>query len=240
MGAYRIGASARFSGVKPISEQNGQEHRKWKVPVIPGPPSQTRKFLTLANLISLGRLLLLFPLFVFLRDGNREHGNSWALLIMGIALFRDMLDGMIALMLKQISDWGKVLDPIADKLWINFLGLFLAMPWREHPLPWEFYTLIVVRDIAIVGGAFYAYRRTGLVMASNMFGKVTMVAEALTLIAYTVYWQPTFAPWFRPELLAWIVTVMILASGIAYSLRLRDLLADYSRHTPYSSVNLLP
>ncbi len=202
--------------------------------MIPGTISQTRRFFTLANLISLGRLLLLFPLFVYLREGERGNGNQWALVIMGIALLSDMLDGMLARMLHQISDWGKVLDPIADKLWINFLGLFLAMPWRDHPLPWQFFALIMLRDIAIVGAAFYAYKRIGIVMASNMFGKVTMVAEALALIAYTVYWRPGFAPWFRPELLVWIVSVMIIASGLAYTLRLRDLLAQNTRRNPYS------
>jgi CDP-diacylglycerol--glycerol-3-phosphate 3-phosphatidyltransferase len=212
--------------------QEDPPRRKWQAPNVTGAISQTRRFLTLANLISLGRLVLLFPLFVFLREGQRENGNQWALVIMGIALLSDMLDGMLARLLKQISDWGKVLDPIADKLWINFLGLFLAMPWREHPLPWQFYGLILLRDISIVGGAFFAYRRTGIVMASNVFGKVTMVAEALALIAYTVYWQPGFAPWLKPELLVWIVTVMILASGLTYTLRLRDLLVEHSRHTP--------
>ncbi len=202
--------------------------------MIPGTISQTRRFFTLANLISLGRLLLLFPLFVFLREGELGNGNRWALVIMGIALLSDMLDGMLARMLHQISDWGKVLDPIADKLWINFLGLFLAMPWRDHPLPWQFFALIVFRDLGIIAAGFYAYKRIGIVLASNMFGKVTMVAEALALIAYTVYWQPTFAPWFRPELLVWIVSVMIIVSGLIYTLRLRDLLAQYSRQTTYS------
>ena len=196
--------------------------------------SNTRRFLTLANAISLARLLLLFPLFIFLRHGEREHGNAWALLIMGIALLTDLLDGMIARRMKQVSEWGKVLDPLADKLWINFLGLFLVLPWREHPLPWEFYGLMLLRDVAIVSGAYYAYRRVGHVMPSNMFGKVTMVAEAIVLIAYTVYWHPSFAPWIRPELLLWIVSVMIIASGLTYALRLRELLAESPRSASYT------
>ena len=195
---------------------------------------KTRGFLTLANAISLARLLLLFPLFFFLRHGDREHGNAWALFIMGIALLTDMLDGLIARRLKQVSEWGKVLDPLADKLWINFLGLFLVMPWREHPLPWQFYALMLLRDVGIVGVAFWAYRRIGRIMPSNMFGKVTMVAEAITLIAYAVYWQPGFASWLRPELLLWIVSVMIIASGLSYTLRLRELLAERPRSARFT------
>jgi len=143
-----------------------------------------------------------------------------------------MLDGMIARRLRQVSDWGKVLDPMADKLWINFLGLFLVMPWRDHPLPWQFFSLMLIRDIAIVSGAYYAYRRTGQIMPSNIFGKVTMVAEAIVLIAYTMYWQPEFAPWIRPELLVWIVSVMIIASGLTYALSLREVLIGHRRRSP--------
>ena len=203
--------------------------------------NNTQRFLTLANVMSIARLLLLFPLFIFLRHGEREHGNIWALVIMGIALLTDMLDGMIARMMKQVSEWGKVLDPVADKLWINFLGLFLAMPWRDHPLPWPFYGLMLLRDLCIIGGAFYAYRRIGTVTPSNLFGKVTMVAEAITLIAYTVYWQPVFAPWFTPELLVWIVSVIIIASGLTYAVRLRELLTESARQATYtdsSPINL--
>lgn len=204
-----------------------------------GLPVNTQRFLTLANVISLARLLLLFPLFVFLRNGERDHGNAWALFIMGVALLSDMLDGMVARLLKQVSEWGKVLDPLADKIWINFLGLFLVMPWRDHPLPWEFFGMILVRDVAIVFAAIYAYRRMGTVLQSNMFGKVTMVAEVVVLIDYTIYWQPAFALWLRPELLVWIVAVMIIASSWAYSLRLRKLLIESSRHASHTNSSSL-
>jgi len=206
--------------------EHAQELKPRRPFILPGLKSDTRSFFTLANGISLARLVLLFPLFIFLRHGERDHGNMFALLIMGIALLTDMLDGMIARLMKQVSEWGKVLDPLADKLWINFLGLFLVMPWRDHPLPWQFFALMLLRDVAIVCGAYYAYKRVGHVMPSNMFGKVTMVAEALVLIAYTVYRQPVFAPWLRPELLVWIVSVMIVASGLSYAVRLRELLLE--------------
>lgn len=204
-----------------------------------GLPVNTQRFLTLANVISIARLLLLFPLFVFLRQGERENGNVWALVIMGIALLTDLLDGMVARLLKQVSEWGKVLDPLADKIWINFLGLFLVMPWRDHPLPWEFFGMILVRDVGIVFAAYYAYRRTGTVLQSNMFGKVTMVAEVVVLIDYTIYWQPALVPWLRPELLVWIVAVMIVASSIAYTLRLRSLLSQHSRHVSHTNSSSL-
>ena len=50
--------------------------------------------MTIANFVSMGRLLLLIPLFYFLREGDRENGNVWALAVMAVAMVSDMLDGL--------------------------------------------------------------------------------------------------------------------------------------------------
>lgn len=184
---------------------------------------------TLANFITVGRLILLVPLFLLLRQGH--EGNLWALVVMAAALFTDMLDGLIARLLHQESDWGRLLDPIADKVWIGCLALFLALPWREHPLPWAFLLAVLARDLGIVAGGCYAYRRTGVVMTSNWLGKVTMAATALTLIVYTVYWTPTSVPWFRADRLMYLTVVLIVISAVSYAVRLRAVLAAASAQT---------
>jgi cardiolipin synthase (CMP-forming) len=197
-----------------------------------------RRLYTLANFISLGRLMLLVPLYICLRHGKDGGGNLWAMVVMGVALLTDLLDGLIARLLHQVSDWGKLLDPVADKVWIGFLALFLAMPWRDHPLPWAFLALVLARDLTIVILASYAYGRTGIVMSSNWFGKVTMVCEAVTLIFYTVYWTPPFLPVFTPENLMWLTTAMLLLSSVVYTLRLRSLLATASHRTPTAPLKM--
>lgn len=186
----------------------------------------SRPFFTIPNLLSIGRLLLLFPLYYFLREGERDDGNHWALVIMGVALLSDLLDGMLARALNQESEWGKILDPVADKVWIGFLALFLAMPWREHPLSWMFLALVLVRDGAIVLCAIYAFRRTGVVMKSNWAGKIAMVFAAVTLISYTIYWTPSWLPWLRPEMLMWLTVALLLLSGGVYLHRFQKVLAQ--------------
>lgn len=197
------------------------------------PPSSgeiTTRFWTAANCISLGRLFLLVPLFLCLRMGERGNGNLWALAIMGIALISDMLDGMVARWLKQESVWGRVLDPVADKVWIAALALFLAMPWREHPLPVGFLGLVLVRDVAIVVLAAYAYGRTGVVMKSNWAGKIAMTFTAFTLIVYTIYcyWVPAALTWLMPRNVMWFTVVLLLLSGIVYSFRFRKLMNEHA------------
>ncbi len=175
------------------------------------------RLLTFANIISVGRLLLLIPLFIFLKRGEAGNGNFWAMVVMGLALLTDLLDGLIARVFHQESEWGKVLDPIADKAWIGCLAIFLALPWRSHPLPWGFLALILARDAAIVGGAYYAYRKTGIVVKSSWPGKITMVAEAITLISYAIYFSHDAVPWLRPEYLLWATTALIVFSSGYYA-----------------------
>jgi cardiolipin synthase len=188
------------------------------------PDPARKRLITVPNLISLGRMFLLIPLFYFLRQGVQGNGNFWALVIMAVALFTDIVDGWIARWFHIETDWGRVLDPIADKIWLGFLALFLAMPWREHPLPWEFLVLVILRDLGIIAGAYYGYRKTGEVMKSDMIGKIAMGFIALTLISYTIYWTPPFAPWLTPKNVLIFTAILLVASAINYAHRLRQVI----------------
>ena len=199
-----------------------------------------KRICTIANFVSVGRLLLLIPLFYFLREGDKGNGNLWAVAVMAAAMVSDMLDGLLARVLHQVSDWGRVLDPIADKLWICALAVFLTAPWRAHPLPWRFMALILVRDLSIVTCALWAFRRVGVVMTSNWVGKVTMFAEAVTLIAFTINWTPSFLPMVNPYTLMWITVPLIIISGVSYGYRFRAVVkaAVRSSSLPDSSSRL--
>ncbi|MBU1637557.1 CDP-alcohol phosphatidyltransferase family protein [bacterium] len=191
------------------------------------------QFWTVPNMISIGRILLLIPLFIFLRKGADENGNFWALVVMGGALLTDILDGLIARWFHLESDWGRVLDPIADKTWLGCLAFFLALPWRENPLAWEFLVLLLVRDLTIVVGAYIAYRETGIVMKSNFIGKFAMGLVAITLISYTIYWpSPELSPFINPRVLVLASSAMLILSGLNYLFRLRNALL--SKNTPTS------
>ncbi|MCB9366196.1 MAG: CDP-alcohol phosphatidyltransferase family protein [Calditrichaeota bacterium] len=183
------------------------------------PQPRPRKFLTVPNLMSIGRIFLLIPLFYALQKGSRENGNFWALVVMASALVSDMLDGMIARWFHVETDWGRVLDPLADKIWLGALAVFLALPTRENPLPVGFLLLSLTRDVLIVAGSYFVFRRKGLVVTSNYLGKVTMFVVALTLISYTVNWVPPVFEGFTPLTLVWTSSAFILLSGLQYLVR---------------------
>lgn len=183
------------------------------------PQPRPRKFLTVPNLMSIGRIFLLIPLFYYLQKGPRDNGNFWALVVMATALVSDMIDGLIARWFHVETDWGRVLDPVADKIWLGALAIFLSLPSRENPLPFGFLVAILVRDVLIVTGSYYVYRKRGLVVTSNYIGKTTMFVIAITLISYTVNWVPPLTTWLTPLSLVWLSAAFIAVSGIQYLIR---------------------
>ena len=178
------------------------------------------RILTVPNLITFFRVLLLIPLFIFLKLGEEGHGNKWALFVIGIALLSDFFDGFLARLLKQETDWGRLFDPLIDKIWIAGLGIFLALPWRHNPLPWGFLVLVLIRDILIVAAGIHAYRGRRIVLESNLWGKWAMFLTALTLVAYAINFQPPGRfPWIQSGLLLWMSGFFLWVAGLVYFAR---------------------
>ncbi|MBK6766184.1 MAG: CDP-alcohol phosphatidyltransferase family protein [bacterium] len=168
--------------------------------------------------MSIGRIFLLIPLFYYLQKGPQDNGNFWALVVMGTALVSDMIDGLIARWFHVETDWGRVLDPLADKIWLGALAIFLALPSRANPLPLWFLGVILLRDALILTGSYYVYKKRGLVVTSNYLGKATMFVIAVTLISYTLDF-PRIEGSFTPLTLLWISFGFVLISSVQYGVR---------------------
>ena len=151
-------------------------------------------FLTLPNLFSISRVFLLIPIFIFLGWGSKNDGNIWAAFFMGLAAITDFLDGATARWLNQNSKWGRILDPVCDKICLLSIGIFLTLPTREYPIPVWFLALIILRDLLILAGAYYMLGRHQYIPTSMGIGKWTTFSMALLLIAFTLEWVPQ-TPW---------------------------------------------
>lgn len=134
-------------------------------------------FWTIPNMLSLFRLLLV-PVIAYLIvvDGSLVVLFSLVLL----AVVTDWFDGRIARWSNSVSEWGKVLDPLADK----FAGIMvvLALVIRGS-LPLWLLLMVLVRDLLIVLGGIILARRTGHVAMSVMAGKAAVTVLALTVLA---------------------------------------------------------
>lgn len=173
----------------------------------PGP------FWTLPNAISLIRMALAVPVAVLIvRDGP----FPWVLGLTLAAILTDWLDGLLARWTSTESEWGRVLDPLADKVAAAFVMGALTL---EGTLPTWFLLLVVARDaLILVGGAILA-RTIGRVVGSNWMGKVAAAALALTVLMALLEADPTPMEW-TIEGTAVILVLSIVQYGYRF-IRLR-------------------
>lgn len=135
------------------------------------------KFWTFPNTLSIARLIIVIPVaYLILQDGPL----LWILSLVALAIATDYFDGRVARWSHSVSEWGKVLDPLADKVGG---GLVVAVLTIKGSLPLWFLIVILVRDSAIMIGGEILLRKTGAVVMSLFSGKVAVTAVSITVLA---------------------------------------------------------
>jgi CDP-diacylglycerol--glycerol-3-phosphate 3-phosphatidyltransferase len=144
-------------------------------------PPQTARLVNLPNALTMFRLAVV-PLFaaLLLADGGMDDGRrGWAALFFAGAIITDRYDGMIARRTNQVTEFGKLADPIADKaltgtalLGLSVLGL----------LPWWVTVVILVREVGVTLLRFWVIRHG--VIAASRGGKAKTVLQALAIGLY--------------------------------------------------------
>lgn len=134
-------------------------------------------FWTVPNVLSMGRVLLVVPVvWLILVDGSL----GWIFALLAVMITSDGLDGGIARWSGSVSDWGKILDPLADK--IAGIAIVLALAFRGM-LPVWFLMVLIARDLCILLGSGILVRRTGRMEMSDWSGKVAVGAVTVTVLA---------------------------------------------------------
>jgi CDP-diacylglycerol--glycerol-3-phosphate 3-phosphatidyltransferase len=129
-------------------------------PAVPAPLTQ------LPNALTLGRLVLI-PVFVVLMV-QAEAGPSWpAGIVFGVAGVTDQLDGFLARAWRVESRFGKIADPLADRLMIDAAVILLVAYGR---LPWAALVVIAARDLLLLIG-WRALAPKGIDVDVNLLGK---------------------------------------------------------------------
>jgi CDP-diacylglycerol--glycerol-3-phosphate 3-phosphatidyltransferase len=143
-----------------------------------------RDFLTLSNLLSISRVLLAIP-FAAVMLSSIPSANIWGGVVLAVGALTDKLDGYVARRYHQETEWGRILDPLADKIGVAVVALVLLYLGR---LPVWFVAAILSRDIIIFCGGLVLKARTGKVLPSNMTGKwaVGIISVALFLAVLDV------------------------------------------------------
>jgi phosphatidylglycerophosphate synthase len=159
----------------------------------------------LANLLTLSRLPLAAAGAYFLWQ---KQYVGVAIGFMAAAALTDVLDGIVARALKQITDFGKKFDPVVDKIAIAGVGVVLVI---KYGVPWWIFAVAVGRDVAIVVSAWVVISRRDVVVPANFWGK----AAASVMVLYGISVVLASGSWVTAVLL-WTVLGSVIISSASY------------------------
>lgn len=200
--------------------------------------------MNLPNKLTLLRMILVPVVVVLILVDSIPLHWLWAGIVFGIASVTDALDGNIARKRGLVTDFGKLMDPIADKLlvisaFVCFITVSLPNPnWGVACSPWV--VIIILAREFLVTSARMIYAERGIVIAANIWGKLKTVIQIVSIVTI-------FVVMFALELLSifelgnalidniasiviiavtWLSALITVISGGTYLYQCRDLLKD--------------
>ena len=177
--------------------------------------------MNLPNKLTMLRVILVPVFMVFAALGGAGTGSPALMLAAGIvfaaASFTDFLDGYLARKNHLVTDFGKFMDPLADKMLTTAAFIYMLVDGVCHPVV---LAVILFREFAVAGVRMIAAER-GTVIAANIWGKVKTVLQMLTILFYYI------APAFLRDVdvlgfglavqgLCWLVALVTVLSGGIY------------------------
>ena len=156
---------------------------------------QTRKdrILTLANAISISRIFLAIPLVLLFEDIAKGETKKllWAFGLIIIIVLTDFLDGYVARKAEDITNFGKLIDPVADKVCMMVVIIYLIIIYK---LPFLLFLIsLAIRDIFLIIIGVYLMFSQEEVFQSNRSGKWFMGITAL-MMTFFLFKEPLNIP----------------------------------------------
>ncbi len=168
---------------------------------------------SISNAISFFRILLVVPTVIALD----QHDLAWAASMMLGAYISDLADGYIARKRHTVTEFGKVIDPLADKIFV--IAVILAM-LRLDLVPLWFVAIVVIRDLLILLGGIWARQKFGVVLPSNWVGKFAVFSIAVSLFLAVIGVSQ------RDLLFCWVLSSALIGFSVfAYAKRLADIIS---------------
>lgn len=138
--------------------------------------------INLPNSLSLMRIALIPFIFLLIIHSSPEN-YGLLLILFTLSVFFDFLDGYFARRLKQITEFGKLLDPVADKLLILFMIIALVI---KSDFPLWIAIPIILRDFLILFASFLIYRKKRKIKPSLIIGKIAFSSLSFLVFLYIV------------------------------------------------------
>ncbi len=163
------------------------------------------QFLTAPNQLTLLRMIFVPFIVIELVDGR----YFWALVLFVVAGFSDGLDGLLARRLKQQTQLGQYLDPIADKLLLSTMFLVLSI---LRDIPWKYTVVVFSRDISILAASAVLFAIAGLRdFRPSIFGKANTLSQ-IGAVFFVLLFAVRRSRWI------WIARVVFLRATFIFTI----------------------
>ena len=168
--------------------------------------------MTLPNILTCVRVLL-SPVFMVLAYQNNMPCDIAALIVYVVACLTDYVDGYLARKNNQVTNFGKFMDPVADKLLVMAALLIFI---EDGTIPAWAVAIILGREF-IVSALRMVAASEGLVIAANMWGKAKTMITMITLIFLLCPIGPILlGPVSLQDIMIWITVIITAISGTTY------------------------
>jgi len=187
-----------------------------------------------ANRLTVSRLVMTI-VFVVVLNSSWPYGRTVALIIFIVAGVTDFFDGEIARRYETVTNFGKLMDPLVDKVMMAAAFICLV-PFKAVPA-WVA-TTVVARDFLITGLRLLASTR-GLVLPAERLGKHKTSWQIMTILFFLVLlsarelnYANAASPWWAHawheggRVLIWIMVSLTIYSGLGYAWRHREVIAS--------------
>ena len=168
------------------------------------------KILTIPNVLSFFRLCLI-PIIVWLYISKEDY--FWTLMVLSLSGLTDVVDGIIARKCNMISDFGKVFDPIADKLTQAAMLCCLVVRFNYMLIPLG---MLVIKEVVTGITALISIKKTEQVEGAVWHGKLTTVVLYLMMAVHLVWFN---IPTTVSLIMVGVCIGIMIMSFIMYSVR---------------------
>jgi CDP-diacylglycerol---glycerol-3-phosphate 3-phosphatidyltransferase len=188
--------------------------------------------LNLPNILTVIRILLVPVLVVALLD-ETANGDLLAAIVFALASFTDAMDGYLARTRNAITNFGKLMDPIADKLLI--IAALVALVSLDRLAAWVA-MVIIARELTVTVTRMQATQQ-GVVIASNWWGKAKTIVQVTAIFFLIAVGEPS-PPWV--DGLVYGMVAITIVSGVDYFFGLRRVLREAEARREAATVASAP
>lgn len=180
---------------------------------------------TISNGLSLLRLFITIPFWFLFDYYDTEWGRITLIILAFFGAFTDWADGFAARKMNQVTEFGKIIDPLADKICIG--GIIIKMYLIGLINPFLFF-LIIGRDLLIFIAGLVLAKLINKILPSNMLGKITVTSIGVYIIIKLFGFPDTS---FFTLVIYYLTIILIFMSLLAYAFRAVEFIRLKSNET---------